>query len=365
MESIPSYGTDSTLDIVTWNIEHFPKNGQASIQYVYEIISALDVDIIAFQEVDDSASFRQMMEYLPNYQFFYQPQYYAGAAYIYKPSVVQVNSVYEIMNTSQYWSAFPRAPLVMDFNYQNQRYYIMNNHLKCCGNGIIDYSNSDDEETRRYYACNNLRSYIDNYLATQNVIVLGDLNDEITDEMINNVFKSFINYPESYLFADMEIAQSSSTGWSYPSYPSHLDHILITNELFDDFQNLGSGISTQKIDYYLNNGWSEYYQNVSDHRPVAMKLRINANSGVDFITAAENFSAFPNPVTSTVMFSFDGTTIDSQIEIYNSTGQMVDVIKISNNQNSIPWSRGDLKQGLYYAILKNEKASFVSRIILL
>ena len=39
---------------------------------------------------------------------------------------------------------------------------------------------------------------------------------------------------ENYLFTDMDIAQGNSNGWSYPSWPSHLDHILITNELFDN-----------------------------------------------------------------------------------------------------------------------------------
>ena len=35
-----SFGTETTLDIVTWNIERFPKNGQTTIDYVIEIIDA-------------------------------------------------------------------------------------------------------------------------------------------------------------------------------------------------------------------------------------------------------------------------------------------------------------------------------------
>ena len=34
-------------------------------------------------------------------------------------------------------------------------------------------------------------------------------------------------------------------------------------------------IQTIKIDEYLDGGWSEYYQNISDHRPVGIKLSIN------------------------------------------------------------------------------------------
>jgi len=71
----------------------------------------------------------------------------------------------------------------------------------------------------------------------------------------------------------MEIANGSTSDWSYPTWPSHLDHILITNELFN---NLDSGdIQTIKIDQYLNGGWSEYDYNISDHRPVFMRLVYN------------------------------------------------------------------------------------------
>ena len=36
-----------------------------------------------------------------------------------------------------------------------------------------------------------------------------------------------------------------------------------------------SQIQTIKVDEYLNGGWEEYDQNVSDHRPVAIKFNIN------------------------------------------------------------------------------------------
>jgi hypothetical protein len=50
------FGTDDALDIMTWNIEWFPKNGQVTIDYVQQIINALDIDVLAIQEVDDISS---------------------------------------------------------------------------------------------------------------------------------------------------------------------------------------------------------------------------------------------------------------------------------------------------------------------
>ncbi len=365
--TVPRFGTDSTLDIMTWNIEYFPTNGQTTAYYVADIIRALDVDIIAFQEVEDTVLFKQMMSNLPQYECSFYSEYYAGLAYIYKADIIEVNSIYEIYTSSQYWSPFPRSPLVLDFNYDNQQFILMNNHFKCCGNGVIDYSDTGDEETRRYYASNLLRTFIDNYMSTKNVIILGDLNDEITDPLINNVFKSFINYPNLYMFADMEIAQSTNTNWSYPSYPSHLDHMLITNELFDDFQNPDSKIETQKIDDYLTNGWNEYEQNISDHRPVAIKLKINQNSNSElFSYENSDFYIFPNPVESSVSFNFNPSPNNSRIEIYNFAGQLIEQLYLSGGQIKETWNRDSFASGLYFVkLVSQDNKSVSSKMILL
>ena len=65
--------------------------------------------------------------------------------------------------------------------------------------------------------------------------------------------------------------------WSYPNWPSHIDHILISNELFSLLNNEESYCRTIKIDDFLDGGFNEYDQNVSDHRPVAIKLAMENN----------------------------------------------------------------------------------------
>lgn len=266
------FGDESSLDIATWNIEWFPKNDQVTVNYVTEIIELLDLDILAIQELDDTTMFDQMLENLPAYAGYYQSSWFAGLAYIYKTDLVEVNNIYEIYTTSPYWNAFPRSPMLMDINFMGENYFIINNHFKCCGDGIIDFDDMSDEENRRYTAINLIKQYIDNNLPDKNVIVLGDLNDDIAESSYN-VFQEVLDDSTHYQFADIEIAQGNSSEWSFPNWPSHLDHILITNELFDSANNLE--VQTIKIDEYLDGGWSEYDQNISDHRPVAMKLNLS------------------------------------------------------------------------------------------
>ena len=276
------FGTESTFEIMTWNIEWFPKNDQITVDYVTQIIEALDIDLLAIQEVDDTNFFDQMLNGLPGYEGYYESSWFAGLAYIYKTDVIEINELYEIYTTSPYWSPFPRSPMVMDMNFRGENLIVINNHFKCCGDGYLDLDDSGDEETRRYLASNLLKEYIDTNFANDNVIVLGDLNDILTDNPIHNVFQNFINDAENYLFADMEIAEGNSSDWSYPTWPSHIDHILITNELFDEFENNNSEVQTIKIDEHLDGGWYEYDQNVSDHRPVALKLDFGEVLSVDY-----------------------------------------------------------------------------------
>ena len=275
------FGTDSTFEILTWNIEWFPKNGQTTVDYVTAIIQTLDVDVLAIQEVDDTDMFDQMLQNLTDYEGYYESAWFAGLAYIYKTDVIEINDIYEIYTTAPYWSPFPRSPMVMDMTYLGENILIINNHFKCCGDGYLDLDDPDDEETRRYLASNLLKEYIDTHFLNNNVIVLGDLNDILTDDTENNVFQMILNDSENYLFADMEIATGNSSEWSYPWLPSHIDHILITNELFNAFGNESSTVQTIKIEEFMDGGFDEYYKNISDHRPVALKLEFISQSEGD------------------------------------------------------------------------------------
>ena len=265
------FGTDDALDIMTWNIEWFPKNGEITVEYVTQIIDVLDMDIVAIQELDDTVLFTQMLDNLIEYEGYFESSWFAGLAYIYKTESIAINDIYEIYTTSPYWSPFPRSPMVMDMDFMGENYIIINNHFKCCGDGNLNLNDEGDEETRRFIASNLLKEYIDDNFPNTNVIVLGDLNDELTDNPINNVFQTIIDDSANYFFTDIEIAEGSSSEWSFPNWPSHLDHILITNELFDN----NSYIEVIRIDDFMDGGFSEYDQNISDHRPVALKLTSN------------------------------------------------------------------------------------------
>ena len=93
----PSFniGTDSNLDIITWNIESFPKQGEITVQRLLEIIDSIDVDIIAMQEIWGSGasnSFDNLKNKLNGWDGYRES---SGLAYLCKTKIV-INSISEI-----------------------------------------------------------------------------------------------------------------------------------------------------------------------------------------------------------------------------------------------------------------------------
>lgn len=344
-----SFGTDATLEVVTWNIERFPKNNQTTIDHVKRVLTAIDADVYALQEINDINSFNILVNSLPDYDGYITSDKFRGLAYIYKKSTVTVNNAYEIYNSNTFWSPFPRYPMVLDINFKNERFVIINNHLKCCGDGFLNTSNISDEENRRLNAVRLLKEYIDDNLSTVNTFLVGDLNDVLTDVSNHNVFQEFINDSGNYAFADMDIANGSSSNWSYPSWPSHLDHILITNELFDEFQHNTTVIETIKVDDYVG-GWSSYDTNISDHRPVAMKFTPSTTLSVDDIgTKSMQVKNYPNPFRTSTTFTFKGVEGEKELQIYDMLGRRI--VKTTIATNSYTWNSKNYPRGIYIAKL--------------
>jgi len=101
------------------------------------------------------------------------------------------------------------------------------------------------------------------------------MNDQIAEPREYNVFLSFLDKPEEYKFADMDIAlRPTYNNVSYPTYLSHIDHILITNELFDAFDAPDAVCRVIRADEYMGT-WQHYAALVSDHRPLGVRLYLN------------------------------------------------------------------------------------------
>ncbi len=327
-----SFGNDSTFDVVTWNIEWFPKSGAITVDSVSKIIESLNADLIGLQEIDDSTLCRQMIDNIAGYDLFMDDDWFGGLAYVYKTSSINVQSIYKIYDAAPYWNAFPRSPLVIELTYMGEELIVINNHFKCCGDGVIDMGNSSDEEFRRYEASTLLKQYIDSNFASDRVILIGDLNDVTTDPSPNNVLQVFLNDSNNYLFADDNIANGMTTDWSFPSWPSHLDHILITNELFTEFSSSGSGVQTIRVDDFMSGGLVDYDFYISDHRPVGMKVKIIPTTSSLIEHSIPKINIFPNPTDSHSSIDLSQFKGEVEVTISDLNGTVIKSMQYQGNQ---------------------------------
>ena len=310
----------SNLNIITWNIENYPKSGQETIDAVREIIEYLNPDIIALQEISSQYYFENLIDDLDGWDGVRQGDGTHSLAYIYKtnnPALVILDS-YDIYENE--WYSFPRSPMILSVYFEGNYIKFINNHFKCC-------SGSENEERRRQ-ASLYIEQYIDGYLDDQNVIVLGDLNDNITDPEDDNVFINFIDNESEFQFVDMEIAEGSSYYWSYPSYPSHIDHILITNELFDEFVNNNSQTNTILAEEIATNNWNQYDNIISDHRPVQLLLEFDQISYIGDTNSDQNIDVLDVVnIIDIILNNSNPNQIEIYLSDYNSDG-LVDVSDI-------------------------------------
>ena len=272
-------GTDSTLEVVTWNLETFPTTWDPddprplaeleTLPLVIQAIAALDADVVAVQEIFQGygapgpAAFDAVAAALPGWAgyrstddgwmdlgFFYRVEGDLG-----DPAFT------DLFQDEDY--IFPRAPLEMQVTWKGQPLVIINNHLKALG--------GDANENRRRQACLLLEQYAETTWPDTPVIILGDLNDELDDPRADNVFVNFLDDTLNWRFADLPIAQDPAGLVSYPNYRSHIDHILISDELFAAADKAEALVAVVPLDVYLRS-WSVYENLLSDHRPVALRL---------------------------------------------------------------------------------------------
>ncbi|UII30838.1 endonuclease/exonuclease/phosphatase family protein [Fulvivirga ulvae] len=244
--------SSETLEIMTWNIENFPKDS-TTFCLVSNIIKTSTADVIAVQEIDSPEDFSRLATQIEGWKGVYHDvRGGIETGFLYKTSeIVSVGTLKSIFPDNRY--EFPREPILLTVEHKNGlEVTLVNIHLKCCKDG----------KERRSKASIMLKQYLDDSLSTQNIVVLGDFNDDISDD---TPFLNFVADANHYTFADKEIALQSEEHWSYPSWPAHIDHILISNELTDN------RIFTKTV--ALNRCISVYEDHISDHRPVIISLK--------------------------------------------------------------------------------------------
>lgn len=251
-------GTDTTLEIASWNIENMPKSSQ-TLGYLRQLIPGLGLDIYAVQEIADTFAFKMLLLHLPEYDGVYSADDYGGSyqktGLIYRRSTVRVANLRQLFWPSP---AFPRPPLLVDVSatigQRTLAFRLIVLHLKAG-------SSSSDREKRRA-ACIEMKNWLDGRLAEADsmFVVTGDWNDLLNDLPAENVFLPFLEDSLDYRFLTMPLAGNSSQA-SYIG-GGLIDHLMVTAAVLRHYT--GGWTQTLRLDDEVG----DYVSYVSDHRPV-------------------------------------------------------------------------------------------------
>ena len=261
---LPDLNLVNGIEVVTWNIEFFPKQGQRTIDSVYNIITGLNADIYCLQEIYNINSFLNLADDLIEYDYVISDDTdYLNLVVLYKKNDFLVRSKTSLFTDSMYEFA-SRPPLRLEMTYTGENsmdFTLINMHLKCCNDGY----------NRRVQSSDILYEYLKNsiQLGFVNHIVVGDWNDDISDSYSQNSFNIFLDDQDSFKYVTYENAHSKSN--TYDSFPgfgsgSFIDHIMISSDLFEEFET--SDVQTIRIGDYI----SGYDEVISDHRPVVWRF---------------------------------------------------------------------------------------------
>jgi hypothetical protein len=135
-------------------------------------------------------------------------------------------------------------------------------------------ANSSSDPQARYdmrkYDVEALKDTLDMYYANDNIVLLGDYNDDV-DETVANIsttvssYEAYVNDAANYT---IPTATLSANGFrSYVFSENMIDHVMVTNELNS---NVIAGSARVHYEYYD----SDYAYTTSDHLPVSTRLML-------------------------------------------------------------------------------------------
>ena len=98
-QDYPALGSNESLDFMTWNVQNYPKHSQTN-SYMEDIIGQINVDIIAFQEIESASAFSNLIYDLGGDWVGYRTggnSSYGELAYAINTQEIQILNIYTIL----------------------------------------------------------------------------------------------------------------------------------------------------------------------------------------------------------------------------------------------------------------------------
>jgi hypothetical protein len=401
-----------TFDVVTYNLEFFgtdvkgtdnvefgPTDDALQIDNVAKVMNKLNADVYVVQEVSDDPSLDLLIQKLNingktfdktistswSYSFNaadpnFPPQklvvLYNTQTTTVKKTRVMFKDLYDEVRAGT--TTLPNYPggNGASFFSSGRLPYLVQIETNIGGVkkeiNLIDLharANSGSDISRynmRKYDAELLKDSLDVHYPNSNLMILGDFNDDVKASVITpnpSSYEAFVNDANNYNALTLGISQAGA--YSFLSSGGFLDHIVISNELTDEYIQNSIAIYDPRTDI------ASYTTTTSDHGPVIARFELKEDNlgTINFETNKEfAVKVFPNPATDVVNVVVKSNTEKSlKLRLYDINGRLIgNAVEVKANQDisttAVPVNY--LQKGFYiYTLTENNKIVFKGKII--
>jgi Bacterial Ig-like domain/Ig-like domain CHU_C associated len=324
----------STLDVVNWNIEWFgsstlgPSNKNLQEQNVKTVLQNVGADVYALEEVVSETRLANIVSQMPGYSYVisnygsYTNPNQSGAspladaqklALVYKTALFPggvttkallsagINTAADLTNPAYNWYATGRFPFMVTGTTtlngvtKTLRFIIV--HAKANTSPTLTSYN------RRKAGNDSLRTHLNTFYPNDNIIFLGDFNDDLDSTItagINPKFSSYKQFVDDAAnFYSPTLSLSLAGKKSTVSYNDVIDHVMLSNEMKCSYMQGTATVLTDVASTIPN-----YGNTTTDHYPVYTRYLFQA---INSATISYPASPYCQNVGN-VNISFTGTT---------------------------------------------------------
>lgn len=256
---------EDELIISTFNVEWLgdglndrKERSENDYKLIAKVISELNSDIVALQEIENKIALKRILKYLTDYKFVISENKSAqNIAYLYNTKIkITRNYIYDKVDFAD---RSTRPALVLVAKKNNFDFVISNVHFKSTSR----FDNTKEKKERsisiRTEQADKMSLFVDSIInkgKEKDIIIVGDFNDSPIRKKNPSLLSLIYNKNGEFLTSELKSCKNKTL--------YSIDHIFVSKSVINRF------ITTSERSYNFNLIYEkEISNNISDHCPVS------------------------------------------------------------------------------------------------